>query len=70
MPERWLKGNDRQGYNPDGKFQYLPFGFGPRMCIGKRVAEMEIHIVLAKVRCYVNSHVILNCHKKNFITVD
>ncbi|EDV18926.1 uncharacterized protein TRIADDRAFT_34446, partial [Trichoplax adhaerens] len=49
MPERWLRGSNREGYNSDSRFQYLPFGFGPRMCIGKRVAEMEIHTLLLKV---------------------
>ncbi|RDD36292.1 Cytochrome P450 10 [Trichoplax sp. H2] len=49
MPERWLRGSNREGYNSDSRFQYLPFGFGPRMCIGKRVAEMEIHTLLLKL---------------------
>ncbi|EDV18925.1 uncharacterized protein TRIADDRAFT_34441 [Trichoplax adhaerens] len=53
MPERWLRGSDRQGYNSDSRFQYLPFGFGPRMCIGKRVAEMEIHTLLSKVSFFI-----------------
>ena len=49
MPERWLRGSDRQGYVGENRFQYLPFGFGPRMCIGKRIAELEMHSILAKV---------------------
>ncbi|EDV28482.1 uncharacterized protein TRIADDRAFT_19239 [Trichoplax adhaerens] len=52
MPERWLRGSDRQGYNSESRFQYLPFGFGPRMCLGKRVAEMEIHTLLSKVSLF------------------
>ncbi|EDV28485.1 expressed hypothetical protein [Trichoplax adhaerens] len=49
MPERWLRGSDRQGYQSESRFQYLPFGFGPRMCLGKRVAEMEIQSLMAKL---------------------
>ncbi|KAL6050550.1 Cholesterol side-chain cleavage enzyme, mitochondrial [Balamuthia mandrillaris] len=39
-PERYL--ND--DYHP---YASLPFGFGPRMCIGRRVAEMEMYVTLA-----------------------
>ncbi|KAJ4434895.1 hypothetical protein ANN_23466 [Periplaneta americana] len=47
IPERWLKGE------PESKmklhaFVTLPFGFGPRMCIGRRFAELEIETLLAK----------------------
>ncbi|XP_071958024.1 cytochrome P450 27C1-like [Antedon mediterranea] len=46
QPERWLR------ENVDNKlhaFASLPFGFGTRMCIGKRLAEMEVRILLSKI---------------------
>ncbi|XP_077994769.1 1,25-dihydroxyvitamin D(3) 24-hydroxylase, mitochondrial-like isoform X2 [Glandiceps talaboti] len=44
-PERWLR-NEHEHF--DG-FRSLPFGFGPRMCIGKRLAELEMHLALARI---------------------
>ncbi|XP_077979518.1 1,25-dihydroxyvitamin D(3) 24-hydroxylase, mitochondrial-like [Glandiceps talaboti] len=44
-PERWLR---EDGQHFDG-FRILPFGFGPRSCIGKRLAELEIHLALTMI---------------------
>jgi cytochrome P450 len=44
-PERWLDGGARS--LPRGS--YLPFGLGPRMCIGMPLADMEMRLVLATV---------------------
>lgn len=51
MPERWLRNDDNnelssKNVNP---FVSLPFGFGPRSCIGQRFAVMEMEVALAKV---------------------
>ncbi|PAV58773.1 hypothetical protein WR25_10836 [Diploscapter pachys] len=43
VPERWLKGVP----HPTGA--YLPFGAGPRICIGMRLAYVEIKTAL----CYI-----------------
>uniref|UniRef100_A0A8C6ZMP0 1,25-dihydroxyvitamin D(3) 24-hydroxylase, mitochondrial n=1 Tax=Nothoprocta perdicaria TaxID=30464 RepID=A0A8C6ZMP0_NOTPE len=39
-PERWLQKNL---INP---FTHVPFGIGKRMCIGRRLAELQLHLAL------------------------
>lgn len=51
IPERWIKGDpryDETKMTGNNSFVYLPFGFGPRSCIGRRFAEMEIFIMLTR----------------------
>uniref|UniRef100_A0A182TWT1 Uncharacterized protein n=1 Tax=Anopheles melas TaxID=34690 RepID=A0A182TWT1_9DIPT len=52
LPERWLLERQDTGI-PSGKeahpFIFLPFGFGARSCIGKRLAMMEMEIVIARL---------------------
>ena len=43
-PHRWCKG--AQEIQP---FASLPFGFGPRGCYGRRIAEMELHLLVVCV---------------------
>ncbi|XP_078092560.1 1,25-dihydroxyvitamin D(3) 24-hydroxylase, mitochondrial isoform X1 [Mustelus asterias] len=40
-PERWLQ--DKNTINP---FAYVPFGVGKRMCIGRRLAELQLQLAL------------------------
>lgn len=54
FPERFLR--DSAGTEtgcPKAKdtnpFIYLPFGFGPRMCVGRRFAELEIESLVARM---------------------
>nr|XP_037271866.1 probable cytochrome P450 49a1 [Rhipicephalus microplus] len=64
LPERWLRSSDDNSQKTsDGSWQLhpfasLPFSIGPRMCIGRRVAEMEITILVAQVlkRYRVENH--------------
>ncbi|XP_022216791.1 probable cytochrome P450 12c1, mitochondrial [Drosophila obscura] len=54
LPERWIRpqGDDstesllRNNLNP---FAYLPFGFGPRMCVGKRIVDLEMELTVANL---------------------
>lgn len=62
LPERWLKDTVQSSGCPSAKgahpFVYLPFGFGPRMCIGRRFVEMEIEVLLSRIirNFYVEWH--------------
>ncbi|XP_037945860.1 probable cytochrome P450 12a4, mitochondrial [Teleopsis dalmanni] len=55
IPERWLRQNkdsENQSSNElkvTNPFIYLPFGFGSRSCIGKRVVEMELELGIARI---------------------
>ncbi|XP_049511228.1 probable cytochrome P450 12c1, mitochondrial [Dermacentor silvarum] len=64
LPERWLRSSDDPSSKENDNtwnlhpFASLPFSIGPRMCIGRRIAEMEICILVAKVlkRYRVENH--------------
>lgn len=50
LPERWIASKDDPLYHGNAHpFAYLPFGFGIRSCIGRRIAELEMEIFLARV---------------------
>jgi len=47
VPEQWMRGNSL--YNNADPFAFLPFGRGPRSCIGQRFAKLEVLVMAAKV---------------------
>lgn len=47
IPERWLRTpGTRATIHP---FAVLPFGFGRRNCVGKRIAELQMHVFIVKL---------------------
>ncbi|XP_064400964.1 probable cytochrome P450 49a1 isoform X2 [Halichondria panicea] len=44
-PERWMRKDGPQQH----PFSLLPFGFGPRQCYGKRLAELELKLLLVEM---------------------
>ncbi|XP_072117060.1 sterol 26-hydroxylase, mitochondrial-like isoform X1 [Mobula birostris] len=47
QPERWLRG--MAGVKKSHPFASIPFGYGTRSCLGKRVAELEMYSVVSRL---------------------
>lgn len=44
-----------------------PFGYGPRMCIGIRIARKELQLAIAKVNFHLIYYYCLDLKYKNFM---
>ena len=43
VPERWFATTERQ------RNAFIPFSYGPRACVGRNIAEMELALIVATV---------------------
>lgn len=74
IPERWLADKtDPLYYGNAHPMVTLPFGFGIRSCIGRRLAELEIEIFMKKFIDEFNvtweGPPILNINMSTFVTL-
>ncbi|XP_073298735.1 cytochrome P450 86A22-like [Primulina huaijiensis] len=47
-PERWLSGDDKK-FQPKDQFQFVAFNAGPRICLGKDLAYLQMKSIAAAV---------------------
>uniref|UniRef100_UPI0037E77281 cytochrome P450 n=1 Tax=Semicossyphus pulcher TaxID=241346 RepID=UPI0037E77281 len=47
LPERWLRGAEEK--SKQHPFGSVPFGFGIRACLGRRLAELEMYLLLSRL---------------------
>lgn len=49
QPSRWLRKRDPALPRNQHPFASVPFGYGVRACLGRRIAELEMQLLLARV---------------------
>uniref|UniRef100_A0A2C9K6U5 Cholesterol side-chain cleavage enzyme, mitochondrial n=1 Tax=Biomphalaria glabrata TaxID=6526 RepID=A0A2C9K6U5_BIOGL len=45
-PDRWMRGEEEVAPSP---FSFVPFGFGTRSCVGRRIAESQIYLATIQI---------------------
>ncbi|XP_008057052.2 sterol 26-hydroxylase, mitochondrial [Carlito syrichta] len=49
QPYRWLKNSQPDAHRIQHPFGSVPFGYGVRACLGRRIAELEMQLLLARL---------------------
>lgn len=59
LPERWLRQSTDEvaRVSHASSFAFLPFGYGPRSCVGQRFAEMEVHVLILRYNLHIYIHI-------------
>lgn len=63
IPERFLKNCPYPELKLQHPFAFVPLGFGSRMCIGKRIADLELEILTSKWVKEMNNSNVYYCGK-------
>lgn len=48
-PQRWLRKSQPDALRAQHPFGSVPFGYGVRACLGRRIAELEMQLLLTRV---------------------
>ncbi|XP_047629481.1 sterol 26-hydroxylase, mitochondrial [Phacochoerus africanus] len=49
QPQRWLRKNQTDALKGQHPFGSVPFGYGVRGCLGRRIAELEMQLLLTRL---------------------